>query len=201
LAVFAGRQANIYITGTATTSITSETLTANTDRTVFSINDAAKRFWDPTMAPTVKLGTTTLDPSTYRVAYAGGKIIFKEPVGAGTVTISSNGYKAVSALGEAKEWSVDIESDMEDVTPFGKDWKEFAPTLKGASGSLSRWWVDEFFFNKIDSLLGLSLEATTGKTYDCYARLTTNGIQVAVDGLVEESLDFQVIGDLTAFGM
>lgn len=202
MAVFAGKNAKILICSDTATPFTGQVTTADTSGLIYTISNSARRFLDPATPVTVKRnGTTTVAAGQCRVVYAGGKAIFlSDPTGA--ITIDGS-YLTTSTLGEAKEWSIDIEQELLEKTAFGDDWKSFVPSLKGASGSLSKWWVDEFFHTKLTAgtLIGLSLEATTNKTYDIFARLTTDSVQTAIDGLVEESLDFQVVSDLSTFGM
>jgi hypothetical protein len=44
-------------------------------------------------------------------------------------------------MGDLREWSLNVEADMFEVSTFGSSgWKEFQPNLNGASGSVSGYW-------------------------------------------------------------
>jgi hypothetical protein len=192
-----GNHADIYITGGQPLTLSDVVLSADTDRKVFSITDKTKRFWVPeSIVPS--LNGTPLTAGSYDINYAGGQIICHTALGAGTVTVDG-AYFATSKLGEGKEWSVDPTVDTVECSVFGDDWKRYKPIMRGASGSISRWWVDGYFADNMDALIGLDLKTDNTSGYVCYVLLTKDSIKAAVAGLIEESLDFTVSGHVLPY--
>jgi hypothetical protein len=59
----------------------------------------------------------------------------------GSVKFSSSTGGTPALVGDLREWSLNVEADMFEVSTFGSSgWKEFQPNLNGASGSLSGYW-------------------------------------------------------------
>lgn len=59
----------------------------------------------------------------------------------GSVKFSSSTGGTPALVGDLREWSLNVEADMFEVSTFGSSgWKEFQPNLNGASGSVSGYW-------------------------------------------------------------
>lgn len=59
----------------------------------------------------------------------------------GSVKFSSSTGGTPAVQGDLREWSLNIDSDMFEVSTFGSSgWKEFQPNLNGAEGSISGYW-------------------------------------------------------------
>lgn len=176
------------------------------NRTKYRISNASKRYWDKATPVVVQQSTdggatwSTVPATDYTVAYVGGEVTFTTARPSGAQIRVSGAYYNVTQVGGFFEWSLDIERQVEDATTFESNgWSEGLPTLLSASGSASRYWAtsNEFF-----SLLGqevilvLYVDKTSNKRYEGYFRITTQSVETAVDSLIEESLDFQLTGEL-----
>jgi hypothetical protein len=59
----------------------------------------------------------------------------------GAVKFSSSTGGTPALVGDLREWSINVEADMFEVSTFGSSgWKQFQPNLNGASGSVSGYW-------------------------------------------------------------
>lgn len=59
----------------------------------------------------------------------------------GSVKFSSSTGGTPALVGDLREWSLNVEADMFEVSTFGSSgWKEFQPNLNGASGSVSGYF-------------------------------------------------------------
>ena len=59
----------------------------------------------------------------------------------GSVKFSSSTGGTPALVGDFREWTLNVEADMFEVSTFGSSgWSEFQPNLNGASGSVSGYW-------------------------------------------------------------
>jgi len=59
----------------------------------------------------------------------------------GAVKFSSSTGGTPALVGDFREWSMNVEADMFEVSTFGSSgWKQFQPNLNGASGSFTGYW-------------------------------------------------------------
>lgn len=59
----------------------------------------------------------------------------------GSVKFSSSTGGTPALVGDLREWSLNIEADMFEVSTFGSSgWKQFQPNLNGASGTVSGYF-------------------------------------------------------------
>lgn len=59
----------------------------------------------------------------------------------GSVKFSSSTGGTPALVGDLREWSLNVEADMFEVSTFGSSgWKQFQPNLNGASGSISGYF-------------------------------------------------------------
>jgi hypothetical protein len=202
MAAKSGNKAVVYITSAPSVSAVDLPCTGDAGRTIYTVNDIAKRFWDKAVAVIVETspdGTTwTPFPTGFTVQYCGGKIIFASARTAGTQVRVDVNYYPVSQLAEAKEWSLDIEVEMLDGTKFGDTWKTNYAGQRSASGSVSQWWVDNFFLANITNPLVAVLYIEDGQPqrYEAFIKLTSDGVNAAVDNLIEEEINFDTDGEV-----
>lgn len=123
----------------------------------------------------------------------------------GSVTVAGN----VSAMGNAKAWSLDISQETVDITDFDSSgWKESTSTLNSWSGSITAIFdasgADEgdlqtALIGGASINLDLQLGDGTG-SYDKYsgsANITSQSITNDVNGIVEATFNFEGTGALT----
>ena len=98
---------------------------------------------------------------------------------------------------EIKEWTITINQNTSDATPFSvTGWKFFVPCLKGASGS--------FKSNapaSIGSVAGTFIAGATGVTISGQIIINKVTDTTPVDGIVTFSNDFVFTGTITAAGI
>lgn len=59
----------------------------------------------------------------------------------GSVKFSSSTGGTPALVGDAREWTLNVEADMFEVSTFGSSgWREFQPNLNGASGTINGYW-------------------------------------------------------------
>jgi len=136
----------------------------------------------------------------FKLEGAGGYVVFKEALTAGAeVTVSGKALTMVQA-GGFFNWSVDGDADDEDATTFASGgWKEFDRTLLSWSGSAEAHWGDTGSLSRWGRTVVVSSIPMRVEAQDClegFAIITGDGIESPVEGLVDESIDFQGTGPL-----
>ena len=169
------------------------------ERKRFRIDDPDLRYWDPEHPALVEIDGEPV-AGGFKLEGAGGYVVFKEALTAGAeVTVSGKALTMVQA-GGFFNWSVDGDADDEDATTFASGgWKEFDRTLNGWSGSAEAHWGDHRFFESLGKTVVVKLYTDAGEAQDClegFAIITGDGIESPVEGLVDESIDFQGTGPL-----
>lgn len=200
MALIAGSEASVYLMDNyhqTPAAFTDEDTTANEDRTIYHITNRAKRWWKPDAPVTVTVAPTQVVPKA--IIHAGGGVVFDSPLESGsTVTVTGQYFTATNKIAGAKSWGFDPAIDMLDITSWDspKGWKEFMPTLAGGSVNVERWWLDQLFLLYITErcLTGLELRVTDEEVYYAYGYLTGDSIKRAVEGAIEESINWQISG-------
>jgi hypothetical protein len=193
MAALSGRLAAVYCqTDDAATAFTAEATTEDATHLRYVITDATKRWVDPDTAVIVYADAVEVT-SGYTIEYANGTIVFTEdPAAAITVT---GAYLQVAQEGGCFNWSIDIQMDMQETTAFGDAWKTFMASLAGFTGSAEKYWGSEAFFDLLGVRVALELyvDTTTGseKWYRGYGIIQKDGVTVAYDDVIKESIGFQ----------
>lgn len=204
MAVTAGYKADVYITGGAPVAFTNEATTANAARTQYTITNTARQHLARDVDVVVESspdGVTwaTVDPSEYTVQHAIGRIDFDTARAVGTSVRVDGAYLTASRLGGGRSWTLDVSVNIEDASEFGDGWRARQATIREGSASLERWWLDEAMLGVLTAgtsvVLVLYPNYAAGSRYVAYAAFTTDGVSTAVDGLVDESLDFDLDGE------
>ena len=147
MAAISGKVAKVKITAVTPTSSTGEA-TTKLSSGKYQITDYTKRHWDRATTGAVKVyvNTTLSSDDKYAVDPVNGIIQFSPTsltTGAVPVTVDVH-YVTASYLGQARNWSAEIETDMHDVTAFatstgdGAVWRSFTPGLSGGTITLDR---------------------------------------------------------------
>jgi len=204
MAVKTGIGAAIYVASLPSVAFTDVAANPDADYKIYTISDAAKRYWDKAVAVVVERSTdsgvtwTTVPASEYTVQHVGGKIIFAVAQAVGTLIRVDGAYLPISQLGEAKEWTLDADAKIIDATKFGDTWEVKVVGQRSATVKLGRWWMDGFFLSQITNplVVVLYIDATAGTRYEGYARLKADSVKTAANALVEEDLNLEVDGEL-----
>jgi hypothetical protein len=111
-----------------------------------------------------------------------------------TIYISGS-YLPLTEAAESNEFSMSIEADNQDNTKFGANYITREQALKDISGSLSGFYYDATYKNMLVSGDPVVVEfySNRSSTFDMKAWLVlaSDEISASVDGLVEESIEFE----------
>lgn len=196
-----GKVGAVYVSDidTAPISFTDAETTADIARKRYQVVNPEYRYWPPDEPITVKKNGAVIT-SGFTLERAGGFVVFDEALTAeDEVTVSGESLTLIQA-GGFFNWNVDTDSEDADATTFESEgWKEFQQVLKGWSGSAEAYWGDEKFFNMLGEIVVVKLFVDAGASQRClegFAIINGDGIESAVDQLVQESIDFTGVGPL-----
>ena len=197
MGAISGKIGSIYMKTSAVATVFTDEACTNVDNTVYYITDANKRYWDKDSTIVVEVDATPEAGVT--IDYVGGRITFDTPL-AGTETVTVSGeYWTVAEVAGFYNWSLDITADMEDSTTFATNgWREFTPTLKSFNVSAEAYWQNGDFLDRLaeDVIVSLYTNEASDLRYEGYARITSTSVENAVDGLVQESVEYTGNGEL-----
>lgn len=193
----AGYLARVRISGIAVAM--ADQPTATTDNQVYRITDPARRVLDREAPITVLVGGAATG-ETYEINRLTGEVIFDTADAArGAVTVSGS-FLPLADAAEAREYSYSIEASNEDATRFGDIYRRRQQAGKDASGSISRFHVDQAFTEiMMDGrvvVLEFSIDVNAEPDLRMWAILSSEEVSGSVDGLVEGSLDFESADDV-----
>lgn len=185
-------------------AFTDEATSDSAGRTIYTITDRAKKYWSRAAAVTVKVDSSVVGASTYRIQHAGGKIHFFAARTEGAVVEVSGEYVAVTAAAQTREYSLNINSALEDVTTLDDGgFRKRLPTIVGASGTLSGFYdVNNLLQARLIAGTPLVVEMdpdnsdNSGTMFACYALLSTKELQAAVEGAVGATVSWESDGDI-----
>ena len=194
----AGKKALVKVSGAAV-AFTAEACADSGDHQTYEISNAVKRCWDRTATITVKVATIATVES-YTLDRLRGQVTFATVnVGRGAVTVDGS-YLPLSTAARAKAFSWTLsaanleDSDFASVQANGGMVTRIQGLLD-ITGTISRRWTVDTYFS--DALLaGLPvviefyLDATADPDLVCWALLNKDQVQTAVEGLVEEDIEF-----------
>jgi len=123
-----------------------EPMTANADRTRYTITDATKRYWNRYADFVVEVDGTPIT-SGYFIEYAGGVVVFEEALEVGEVVTVSGEYVQVEQLAGFFNWSLSVNNKTIDVTAYESgEWEEFVLATKNFTVNAEKYWyVDKTF--------------------------------------------------------
>lgn len=195
----AGKVGAVHVqTSAAPVAFVDEATTGDAAKKRYTINNAAKRYWDKNTAITVKKNAV-VQTSGFTIEYAGGVVVFDVALTTEAITVSGSSL-TVAQAGGFFNWSADLGAEMSDVTTFASNsWKEHIPTIKEFSGSAEAYWGDDTFFNKLGMEVVVVLYADAGSAkirFEGFAIIIGDSIETSVDAVIQESINFQGVGPL-----
>lgn len=161
-------------------------MTDSGDNLRYTMTAASARYWDYAQAVTIQVDDV-VQTSGFRLEKCGGNVVFST---ATTGTVKATGkFRTVSAIAEAKEWSLDVTNDFAEDTAFG----DTAPTrvLLGtdAAGSMSDWFTDGYLMTFAESstpyVVKFVINNSTGAGFEGYFFCEKNGVKTGVRQLIE----------------
>ncbi len=152
---------------------------------------------------TVKVAGTALSTSAYTHTVSGVVTCASAPAGSAAVLATYDEY-AISQIGGFFNWNIAQAVTTLDKTDFqsSSGWKEFLGGLKEWSATAERHWITD---ESLTSWLGvariiklyLDADADPQLRYEGWAIIKGLNPGVAVDTIINESLDFQGTGQLS----
>lgn len=189
-----GKVGRVLIQSTdAAIVFTDEATTANTAKTRYTITDATKRYWDQNTAVVVELDNVAVTTG-FSIEYPGGVIVFDEALTTEVVTVSG-AYVEVEQLAGFFNWSLSVNNKTIDTTAYESgEWEEFILATKNFNVSAEKFWASDANFSErmgSEVILVLYTDFGTAKTrFEGYATIQTSAVNVPVDGLVNDRLEF-----------
>lgn len=196
--VLTGLGADIYVASGVGTVMTGEAVTS-LGAGVYQITNAAKRAIDPNSALTVLDGASTVSPATYQVNFGAGTITLTlGTVLAGVMTVTGR-YHTMAQAAQGTEWSLDVETNLQESHTFGDSWKESVFVNASGTVSFQRFLNDDYFHLNIANyyILYLYADLSGGKRHMCGAALKSVGVSAGNNDLIKENVSFTVHGAMS----
>ncbi|NBW14697.1 MAG: hypothetical protein EBR82_42530 [Caulobacteraceae bacterium] len=194
MAVLAGRNADIYIATGSGTSMTGQA-TTSLGGGVYQITLSARRYINPNASLTVLDGVTTVNPANYQVAYGTGKIIMAGYTPSGAITVTGQ-FLTLSKFAQATDWTLDVQSVLEEVQVFGDAWKTRVCVQKEATVTFNRFYNDEFYLTNGASYFVIDCHAlqSADVRWSFGASQSSMGISTSENETIKENVSFSVLG-------
>ncbi|GAB6157853.1 hypothetical protein JCM39194_10530 [Desulfotomaculum varum] len=180
-------------------SFEDEPTVANESYTSYTIANEILRYWDKNSAVLVKVNGSPITQG-FSVEYCGGVVVFQIPRSQEDVVTVSGMSLFVEQHGGFFNWSADLEMDTSDVTTFQSGgWKENLPTIKGFSASAEKYWGDAEFFSRLGQEVIVALyvnSSASQRRYEGYGIISSDGIETAVEEVINETIEIQGTGPL-----
>ncbi len=196
-----GKIGAVYVSDvdTAPVSFTDQATTPDVTYKRYQVTNPAYRYWPLDAAITVEVNGSPVTTG-FILERAGGYVVFDTALGAEDVVTVSGEALTLVQCGGFFNWSIDADAEDAEATTFASGgWKEFVRALKGWSGSAEAYWGDDRFFKSLGEIIVVKLFVDSGASQKClegFALINSEGIEAAVDQLVQESIDFQGVGPL-----
>lgn len=172
-------------------------MTANGDKTVFTVTDSTKRFWDPDSTTTIYYNDIA-NTAYQSIHYPSGVVTWASTPGNSAVTASGK-YLAVVQVGQAKGWTLDAQYSYVDTTIFGDTFQVQTPILLSGTVTLDTFYADATLFTEMTSSAArvgfdLFVDATgaSEKRYAGYGTIASVGVQTDVAGVIVQPLTLNI---------
>ena len=205
----AGKHSRIKIMSDApAVPFAEEATTADALRVAYSITNRTKRYWsknDLVIVETSPDGEVwTIVTSGFRIAFAGGRIVFAVAQPVGTQVRVSGAFVTVTTAAETREYSMTINNGTEDATVLESGGsRRRVYTIQDATGSLSGFYnvndlLAEYLLGSKKLVIELDFDSTDldGEYYAFYALIPSKELATAVEGLVTTSTSWESDGDI-----
>lgn len=196
----AGKVGAVFVQTTdAPASFLDEPMVADAEYRRYTISDSTLRYWDKNTPISVAVNELPVSIG-FTIEHCGGVIVFDDPLTVDDIVTVSGEYLNVQQHGGFFNWSADLEQETGDITTFESGgWKENLPTVKGFSASAESYWGDSEFFARLgqEVIIALYIDTTSSKArYEGYGIISSDGIETAVDDIINESIEIQGTGKL-----
>jgi hypothetical protein len=171
-----------------------EEATSTSDNQTYTITDTGKNIWsyDSTIV-VYDDGVETTEE--YTVSKLTGSVTF-DSVDAGRVITVSGEYTVPTTVATAKDYTFNATADMHDNTAFQSAYRTFQPVLVTGTADLGRFYVADSTFQGMISTPEVKIieyyPASDGDPFRFFAVMNSNSISASVDGLIEETVSFNI---------
>jgi len=213
MAAVSGKVARIRNVSATATNSTNEASDLAAGGLLLSIDSTAKRHWDrSSTAPAIFVsGDTGTDISAdiESINYVQGIVTFSTPHSTATVITMDVDYLTADYLAGGRSWSLDVGSNMLDVTAFSTTatdpvWRTYLAGINDATIDIQRLYQADstanFFFDSLNAqssnLLVELVPDDAGDRYEGFCHVAGFSPSVEVDGIADEGVALQVDGVL-----
>ena len=187
-----GYQALVKAQSSAVT-LTDASTTMTGTNTIYTITDVTKRVLDANTAVVVKVAGSPVT-SGFVVDRLNGKVTFASAA-VRTVTVSGK-YVVLSTIVESKSFNFTGTRETQDITRFQQSFREYEPLLLTGTAELTlNYLTDSVFYAMLMNSEIKVLEYYPNDNLTpirFYGLCTSNDITAPVEGIIEESISFQV---------
>lgn len=201
-----GYMSRIYATGQPIV-FTGEATTPDDTRTIYSITNQAKRYWDLNTMLVVEADTgtgyTLVPESNYSVEYCGGRIVFKTPMEVGTAVRVSGAYRPYAKVAGVQKISMKLYHKLANVTTIDDAYESSKAILKQGDGSLTLIDIDPYMSDQLGGtpvlIVHLGGEGeyqeniTSGPRWEMYIHIGEDAFDMATGELTTETVSFRVM--------
>lgn len=211
MAAISGKAARIKHTAATATSSTNNAATLSTDGVTLQIDSTALRHWDKYNSTALRVfdTSTEISSSDFDVNWVQGKVTFDSARSTGnSYTIDCETFTSSFLVG-GRSWTVDASVNDLETTTFSTDatdakWRSFIGGLSDATVSVSQLYpsgdTGPLWFDRINAdqrvLVQLWTDHGASNRYEGWGVITRDGISNDLDGLVEQSVDVRLDGQL-----
>lgn len=194
MSVISGILGAIYSKTGASIAMTTEATTANAERTVYTIDDATKRYIDKDSTITVYVNASPVTDYSIEL----GTINFSVPRSVGAVVTISGKYFDIAQVAGFFNFKISLVRDMTDATTFGDTWKKQEPVKANWSATAEEYWLTEDISESLGSeyIIIFYLDVARSIRYEGFGILSKDDIECTMEALIKESLEFQGNGQL-----
>jgi hypothetical protein len=198
MAATAGKKVRLKISG-APIAFVADPMTNSGDSKTYTITNAAKRVWDPSVAITVFYNAVLQPAASYTINRLTGQVTFTAAQGASAVTVTGS-YLPTTTIAEGKSFSFSGKGINGEDNAFGDTDITRQQLQRTCSGAIGQWWLDNAFHAAFLALAVLVVEISIADGATPIARawalLTERAHEVANGGLQEEPLTWEGSADV-----
>lgn len=208
-----GNHAQLLLTSLPAVAIANMELTDTGDHITYKVgtSDAAKRYWDRTASFVFQQstdGVSWTSATAVAIRHVGGYVTLSGVVG-GThqARVQSGAYLPYAAIGDVREWAVDIDRQESESTCMTTNstptrFQTWKMGTVGGTFKVGRFLVDDTYVDLLtiyseDTLIAsLVMDVTTTPPLrmEGYCKLKKDGMKVDLNDLEMEDLDFRIDG-------
>ena len=211
MAAVSGKVARIRRTAAAAVNSTNEASDLATDGLALSINSTTKQHWDRTStAPAIFVSGATgtdITGDIESINYVQGIVTFTTPHSTSTTITLDVDYLPTDYLAGGRNWTLDIDNAVLDVTAFSSDgtdvaWRTFVAGVNEATVDIEHLiqagTTDNIFFDALNlpssNLLVELVVDGGGDVYEMFCRVADFSPSVPLDGIADEGVSLTVDG-------